>query len=57
METQEWNRLVTMRNEILSSNLQSFDSLYLEKYAELLSKSLQGKGDRPLYFGPNDSLV
>lgn len=57
MEKTEWDRLISMRNEIQRSNIQSFDSFYLEKYAELLSKSLEGKGDRPLYSGPYDTMV
>jgi hypothetical protein len=57
MEKTEWDRLVSMRNEIQSSNIQSFDSLYLEEYAELLSKSLEGKGDRPLHSRSHNSMV
>lgn len=46
MTDQEWKELVEMREHIMSSGaVSAFDSAYMEHYAKLLAKSLQGKGD------------
>jgi len=34
-----------MHREITLSGIPAFDTKYLEQYTELLTKSLQGKGD------------
>jgi hypothetical protein len=52
MTDEEWQQLVEMREYIHSSNIQAFDSEYIESFAQLLAKSLQGKGDAirpPIY--------
>lgn len=41
----EWDELLEMREKINENGLLMFSSEYLERYSELLSKSLQGKGD------------
>jgi hypothetical protein len=46
MTDQEWNQLNEMREHIMSSGaVSAFDSAYMDHYAKLLAKSLQGKGD------------
>jgi hypothetical protein len=45
MTDQEWKQLNEMRECIMSSGLQSFDAEYMDSFAQLLAKSLQGKGD------------
>ena len=45
MTDEECQQLVEMREYIHSSNIQAFDSEYIESFAQLLAKSLQGKGD------------
>lgn len=47
MEKQEWKQLAEMKAE-LDNNLMAFDSYAQEKFTELLVKSLEGKGDKPL---------
>ena len=42
---EEWKQLTEMRECIMSSNMQSFDPEYMNSFAQLLAKSLQGKGD------------
>lgn len=41
----EWDELLEMREKINENGLLMFSSEYLERYSELLSKSLHGKGD------------
>jgi len=45
MNDHEWNELNRMHREITLSGIPAFDTKYLEQYTELLTKSLQGKGD------------
>lgn len=41
----EHNELQKMHECITENGMASFDTAYLERYAELLAKSLYGKGD------------
>jgi hypothetical protein len=54
MTEQEWKQLKEMRDCIKKSNMQSFDPAYMETYAQLLSKSLAGKGDMTQFDGPTN---
>jgi hypothetical protein len=45
MTEQEWKQLKEMRDCIRTSGMQSFDPAYMDSYAQLLAKSLAGKGD------------
>lgn len=45
MTEAEWKQLAEMRECIKTSGMQAFDSAYMDSYAQLLSKSLAGKGD------------
>lgn len=45
MTEAEWKQLKEMRECIKSSGMQSFDPAYMDSYAQLLAKSLAGKGD------------
>jgi len=45
MTDQEWKQLTEMRECIMTSGMQSFDPAYMDSFAQLLAKSLQGKGD------------
>jgi hypothetical protein len=45
MTEQEWKQLTEMRDCIKASGMQSFDPAYMDSYAQLLAKSLEGKGD------------
>ena len=46
MTDQEWKQLVEMRECLrTSSGMLAFDSEYMDSYAQLLAKSLQGKGN------------
>jgi hypothetical protein len=45
MTEQEWKQLKEMRECIKTSGIQAFDSEYMDSYAQLLAKSLAGKGD------------
>lgn len=45
MNEEDWTNLSNMHKELTRSHLASYDTAYLEKYAELLAKSLEGKGD------------
>lgn len=47
MENEKWQELNSMHQEITTHGIQLFDTDYLEKYVELLSESLAGKGDLP----------
>jgi hypothetical protein len=47
MNQTEWNELLAIRRE-MSENLMAQDARMQERYTELLVKSLQGKGDRPV---------
>jgi hypothetical protein len=49
MTQEEWDQLVSMRHQISNSGLTAFNSLYLERYTELLAKSLEGKGDEEVH--------
>ncbi len=49
MTDAEWKQLTEMRECIMSSGMQSFDSDYMDSYAQLLAKSLQGKGNAISY--------
>lgn len=48
MTEAEWKQLVEMRDCIKASGMQAFDPAYMDSYAQLLSKSLAGKGDPPV---------
>jgi hypothetical protein len=45
MTESEWKQLKEMRECIKSSGMQAFDPAYMDSYAQLLAKSLAGKGD------------
>ena len=45
MTDAEWKQLKEMRECIKSSGMQAFDTAYMDSYAQLLAKSLVGKGD------------
>ena len=45
MTEKEWKQLTEMRECIMSSCMQSFDPEYMDSFAQLLAKSLAGKGD------------
>lgn len=51
MTDQEWTQLTQMRDCIHNSSPMAFDSQYMESYATLLAKSLEGKGDPPIHHG------
>ena len=48
MTEAEWKQLKEMRECIKSSDMQAFDPAYMDSYAQLLAKSLAGKGDSPV---------
>lgn len=48
MEDKEWNELVALKQE-LDNNMMAFDSYAHEKFTELFVKSLEGKGDSPVF--------
>lgn len=45
MNTEDWTNLNNMHKELTNNHLAAYDTAYLEKYAELLAQSLEGKGD------------
>ena len=45
MRDEDWNNLTNMHKELSTNHLAAYDTAYLEKYVELLAKSLEGKGD------------
>jgi hypothetical protein len=45
MNQDDWNQLKKMHCQIAQSGIAAFDSAYLERYTELLAKSLEGKGE------------
>jgi hypothetical protein len=45
MNTDDWTQLERMHHQISQSGVAAFDSAYLERYTELLAKSLEGKGE------------
>lgn len=49
MNKEDWTNLSNMHKELTNNPLASYDTAYLEKYAELLAQSLEGKGDPPRY--------
>lgn len=63
MDDEEWFQLSKMHEQINESGISAFDSAYLERYAELFAKSLQGKGDalptptQDVSVRPNHSMV
>jgi hypothetical protein len=48
MNQAEWNELLAIRRE-MNANLMAIDAKTQERYTELLVKSLEGKGDGPVY--------
>ena len=50
MNQTEWDELLAIRHE-MNENLMALDARMQERYTELLVKSLEGKGDRPLGAG------
>jgi hypothetical protein len=62
MKNEEWNQLKKMHDQISQSGICAFDTAYLEKYSELLARSLEGKGDavdgrRPISTRPDHTMV
>jgi hypothetical protein len=53
MTDAEWQQLVEMRECIMTSGMQSFDPAYMDSFAQLLAKSLQGKGNAISHEEPN----
>lgn len=52
LSQEEWEQLVELRAE-LNGNLMAYDPVEVEKFVELLVKSLEGKGDcRPVTVSP-----
>ena len=47
MNQDEWDELLAIRAE-MNSNMMALDVAEQEKFTELLVKSLDGKGDRPI---------
>lgn len=45
MDNNDWNQLKKMHDQIGQTGISAFDTAYLERYTELLAKSLEGKGD------------
>ena len=45
MDTTEWDALSNMHKELSTNHIASYDTTYLERYVELFTKSLQGKGN------------
>jgi len=48
MDKEESTQLDKMHSQIGQSGISAFDTAYLERYTELLAKSLKGKSDVPL---------
>ena len=48
MNSDDWTQLEKMHKQISASGVAAFDSAYIERYAELLVESLEGKGDQQL---------
>jgi hypothetical protein len=45
MNNNDWDQLKKMHDQIKQTGISAFDTAYLERYTELLAKSLEGKGD------------
>lgn len=45
MDQNDFDQLHKMHDQIRQSGVAAFDSAYLERYTELLAKSLEGKSD------------
>jgi hypothetical protein len=45
MDKEEFTQLNKMHHQIGQSGISAFDTAYLERYTELLAKSLKGKSD------------
>jgi hypothetical protein len=54
MTEQEWKQLKEMRECIKTSGMQAFDTAYMDSYAQLLAKSLVGKGDYVTQVNPTN---
>ena len=54
MTESEWKQLKEMRECIKSSGMQAFDPAYMDSYAQLLAKSLVGKGDGVMQVNPTN---
>jgi len=54
MTESEWKQLKEMRECIKTSGIQAFDSEYMDSYAQLLAKSLAGKGDMVQHQAPTN---
>ena len=54
MTEAEWKQLKEMRECIKSSGMQAFDTAYMDSYAQLLAKSLIGKGDGVVHVNPTN---
>ncbi len=54
MTEQEWKQLKEMRDCIKTSGMQSFDPAYMDSYAQLLAKSLAGKGNMSQFDTPTN---
>ena len=61
MNQNDFDQLHKMHHQIRQSGVAAFDSAYLERYTELLTKSLQGKSDirepTSSSSGPDNSMV
>lgn len=49
LTNEEWNELVTLKNEI-SLYLTSINSTEMERFTELMVKSIEGRGNYPHNF-------
>jgi len=45
MNNEDWTNLNNMHKELRTTHLAAYDTAYLERYAKLLAKSLEGKGN------------
>lgn len=45
MDQNDYTQLQKMHEQIRQTGMAAFDSAYLERYTELLAKSLEGKSD------------
>lgn len=45
MNDEDWINLSNMHKELSTNHIASYDTTYLERYVELFTKSLQGKGN------------
>lgn len=53
METKEWEELIALKDAI-SENPFSVHPMKMEKFTELLVKSLEGKGENSVFLEPTN---